>query len=78
MAEHKNGKKTNEDLSLFLLWDYVLNHHHTIDTTVASIVAVFFNSCSYYNSYTWTKALHWQLNKVILYGMYNCNFEAIN
>ena len=24
------------------------------------------------------KKLHWQLRKVILSGMYNCNFEAIN
>ena len=24
------------------------------------------------------KKLHWQLRKVILPGMYNCNFEAIN
>ena len=25
------------------------------DTTVVSIAAVFFNTCSYYNSYTWSK-----------------------
>ena len=71
-------RKTYEDLFFFF--------HETLfqitimrsDDTVVSVAAVFFNSCSYYNSYTWSKTLHWQLNKVILSGMYNCNFEAMN
>ena len=47
------------------------------DTTVVSIVAAFLKSI-YYNRYTWPKTLHWKLNKVIPFGMYKYNFEAIN
>ena len=39
------GRKTYEDLFLFISWDYVLNHK------VVSITAVFFNSFNYYNSH---------------------------
>ena len=46
------------------------------DAAVVSIAALFFNSCSYFNSYTWSKNV--AIRKVILSGMYNCNFEAIN
>ena len=48
-------RKTYEDLFFFF--------HETLfqitimrsDDTVVSVAAVFFNSCSYYNSYTWSK-----------------------
>ena len=48
------------------------------DTTVVSIATVFFNSCSYYDSYTWSKNITLTLSKVILSGMYNSNFQPIN
>ena len=49
------GRKTHEELFFFF--------HETMfqitimqsDTTVASIAADFFNSCSCYNCYTWSK-----------------------
>ena len=52
-----------------------------LDITVVSKAVVFFSkkkTNSYYNSYTWPKTLHWYLSKVIPFGAYNCNFEAIN
>ena len=52
MAEHKNGKKTYANLFLFF---HEIMFQITImqsDATVVSIAAIFFNSCSYYNSYT--------------------------
>ena len=36
------------------------------DVTVVSIAAVFFNSCSYYNRYTWSKK-HYTDSEVKLY-----------
>ena len=51
------------------------------DTTVASIAAVFFKKAIVITaliSIHGQKTLHWQLSNVILPGMYNCNFEAIN
>ena len=59
------------------------HHHHAItimqsDTTAASIAAVFFKKVAIIIAIHGQKTLHWQLSKVILSGMYNCNFEAIN
>ena len=48
------------------------------DMTVFSIVAVFFKKAAIVIAIHGQKTLHWQLNKVILSGMYNCNFEAVN
>ena len=49
------------------------------DTTIVSIAAVFFlKKTQLLLAILGQKTLHWQLNKVILYGMYNYNFEAIN
>ena len=42
------------------------------DTTVLSIAAAIIIATH------GEKKLHWQLRKVMLSGMYNCNFEAIN
>ena len=64
---------------VFLSSDFVLNHHHAIG----------YHSCFYSGSLFLIaaaiikathgqKALHSQLSKVILSGIYNCNFEAIN
>ena len=115
------------NIYFFLSWDFLLNTIMRSDTTVVSIAALFFHSCSssiinwgyqdnfksvfcfftkrfhthkkalnasrleivlitsiyyttysYYSSYTWSKNIHWQLSKIILSGIYNCNFEAIN
>ena len=73
----KMGRKTYEGL-FFSFMTIVLNHHHAIDIRVVSIAAVIFNSCSYYNSYTWSKNITFKLSKVILSGMYNSSFQAIN
>ena len=48
------------------------------DTAVVSIAAVFFKKTAIVIAIHGQKTLHWQLSKVILSGMYNCNFEAIN
>ena len=44
------------------------------NTTVVSIVAVFFKKAVIIIATHGHKTLHWQLNKVLLSGMYNCNF----
>ena len=48
------------------------------DTTVATIAAVFFKKAAIIIAMHGQKTLYWQLSKVILSGMYNCNFEAMN
>ena len=49
------------------------------NTTVGSIAAVFFKKVAVVIAIHGQKTLHWQLSKVlVLSGMYNCNFEAIN
>ena len=48
------------------------------DTTVVSIAEVFFKKATVIIAIHDQKTLHWQLSKVILSGIYNCNFEAIN
>ena len=47
------------------------------DTTV-SIAAVFLIAAAIIITTHGQKTLHWQLSKVILSGICNCNFEAIN
>ena len=47
------------------------------DTTIVSIAAALFKKAAIIIAIHGQKALHWQLSKVILSGMYNCNFEAI-
>ena len=47
-------------------------------TTVASIAAVLSKTAVIIISIHGQKTLHWQLSKVILSGMYNYNFDAIN
>ena len=48
------------------------------DTTFVSIAAIFLKNAAIIIATHGRKTLHWQLSKVILSGMYNCNFEAIN
>ena len=48
------------------------------DTTFVSIAAVFFKKAAIIIVTQGQQTLRWQLSKVILSGMYNCNFEAIN
>ena len=48
------------------------------DTTVASIAAVFFKKAAIKIATHGQKTLHLQLSKIILSGMYNCNFEVLN
>ena len=48
------------------------------DTTVVSIAAVFCEKAAIIIATSGQKTLHWQLSKVILSGVYNCNFEAVN
>ena len=47
-------------------------------TALVSIAAVFFNKTASITAIHGQKTLHWQLSKVIVYGMYNCTFEAID
>ena len=47
-------------------------------TTFVSAVAVFFKKTAIIIATHGQETLHWQLSKVILSGMYNCTFEAIN
>ena len=46
------------------------------DTTVVSIAAVYFKQAAIIIATHSQKTLPWQLSKVILSRMYNCNFEA--
>ena len=48
------------------------------DTTVVSIAAVFLIAAAIIIATCGQKTLQWQLSNVILSGMYNSNFEAIN
>ena len=48
------------------------------DATVVSIAAVFFKKAAIIIAIHGQKTLHLQLSKVILSGMHNCTFEAIN
>ena len=48
------------------------------DTTVVFIAAVFLIAAAIIIAIYGQKTLHRQLRKVILFGMYNCNFKAIN
>ena len=48
------------------------------DTAVVFIAAVFLKKAAIVVAIDGQKILHWQLSKVILSGMYNCKFEAIN
>ena len=48
------------------------------DTTVVSKALVFFWNAAIIIAIHGQKTLHGQLSKVMLSGMYNCNFEAIN
>ena len=49
-----------------------------LNTTVVSIAALYFKKAAVIIAMHGQKTLHWQLSKVILSGMYNCNFEVIN
>ena len=78
MAEYKNGKKNIWTSIFFLSWDYILNHHHAIWYHCFSAASVFFKKATIIIARHGQKTLDWQLRKVILSGIYNCNFEAIN
>ena len=47
-------------------------------TTAVFIASVFFKKAAVIIATHGQKTLDWQLSKVILCGMYNCKFEAIN
>ena len=49
-----------------------------LGTTAVSIAAVFFKKAAIIKATHGQKTLHWQFSKVMLSGMYNCDFEAIN
>ena len=48
------------------------------DTTAVSIASVLFKKPAIIIATHGQKTIDWHLSKVILSGMYNCNFEAIN
>ena len=49
-----------------------------LGTTAVSIAAVFFKKAAIIKATHGQKTFHWQFSKVMLSGMYNCDFEAIN
>ena len=71
----KMGRKTYGDL-FFSFMRLCSKSPSCNQIPVVFIAAVFFNS--YYNSYTWSKNITLTVKKVVLSGMYKCNFEAIN
>ena len=79
MPEQKNGKKNIWPSFLFYFMRLGFKSPScNVDTTVFSIIVVFFKKTAIMIATHGQKTLHWQLNKVLLSGMYNCNFEAIN
>ena len=78
MAEHKNGKKNIWRSIFFLSCGYVLNHRYAIGYHSCLYSLSFLIAAAIIIATHGQKTLHWQLSKVILSGMYNCNFEAIN
>ena len=77
IAEHKIEKK-NIRRPIFLFRDttfYITSMQS--NTRVVSIVAVFFNSCCYFNSYIWSKDIALTVKKSYTLW-YNCKLEAIN
>ena len=79
ILEHQNIKtegRTNEQF--FLSRSYVLNHHFPSNTTAIFIATVFCKKAAMTIAMVGQKTFHWQLNKAIPSGTYNCNFEAIN
>ena len=48
------------------------------DIAVVSTASVFLEKGAILIATRGKETLDWQLSKVILYVMYNCNFEAIN
>ena len=62
------GRKTYECLFFFFF------HETMFYTTVVSIAADFLKKVAIIIATHGQKTLHWQLSKVILSGMYNCNF----
>ena len=49
-----------------------------MDTTVVSIAAIFLVAAAIIIATHGQKTLHWKLSKVVLSGMYKCDFEATN
>ena len=76
MPEHKNGKK-NIQTSIFFFHETSFTIMQT-DATAVSIPSVFFLKPAIIIATHGQKTIDWQLSKVILFCMYNCNFEAIN
>ena len=48
------------------------------DTRAVSLAADYFKKAAIVIAIHCQKTLHWQLSKVILSGIHNCYFEAIN
>ena len=78
MPENKNGKKNIWAYITFLSWDYVLNHHHAVGYHSCFYSCTLFQKAAIIIATHGQKTLRWQLSKVILSDMYNCNFEGMN
>ena len=72
------GGKTHEHPFFFFHETMLYITIIQLDTTVVSIVAVFFKKTAIIIATHGKKTLYRQFSKVILSGMCNCNFEAIN
>ena len=74
------GRRTYEDLFFFFHKTMFYIAIMQSDNKVVSIGALFFKKAALFFKIAihGQKALHWRLSKVILLGMYNCNFEETN
>ena len=79
MPEHKNGKN-NVWRSIFFSFMRLCSKSPSYNWVpqLFLIPAVFFKKSAIIIATNRQKTLIWKLNKVILFGMYNQNFEAIN
>ena len=80
MSEHTMGRRKYGHYFFFFHETMFYISIMQSDNTVVSIAAVFFfKKAAIIIATHGQKRLHWQLSKVIiLSGIYNCSFEAIN
>ena len=76
MVEHKNGKKTYEDI--FFSFMRLCSESPSCNHSCFYSCSLFLIAAAIITAIHGQKILHWPLSKVILSGMCNCNFEAIS
>ena len=76
LPTHKNGRKNNKHI-FFSFTRLCFNQHHAIEYHGYFYSYSLFKKAAITIAILGEKTLHWQLNKIISFCMYNCNFEAI-